>query len=560
MCRRFNSGSCHHFEHPYDSMKYRPLFAASLPLLAIAALCCALPALRAADAREPAPTTGAQKSDSPKKDEASNAAPDKKEEAKGAASDKKEPKDELSETTNSVTINGVSVKYNAMAGTLVIKDEEGKARVSFFFVAYTRLDATNAGERPVTFSFNGGPGSSSVWLHLGVLGPRRVFLKEDGSLPPPPFRLIDNQYSLLDESDLVFIDPVSTGFTRAVPGEDARKYHGVDQDLQSVGDFIRLYTTRYKRWDSPKFLIGESYGTTRAAGLSGYLENRFGMYLNGIALVSSVLDFSTISFNAGNDLPFVLYLPTETAVAWFHKKLPPDLQADRKKALMESEQYALGDYSRALVQGSALSAPDRQRVIKEVARLTGLSGDYVDRANLRVHASRYFKELLRQERLIIGRYDARRTGTDLDAAGESAEYDPSFTSVLGPFTATLNDYVRRELKFESDLPYEVLTGKVQPWDFNDARNRYLDVAETLRRTMTHNPYLKVFVANGYYDMATPYLATRYTFDHMGLPPNLQTNVSMGYYEAGHMMYVNQPSLAALKHDLAAFIRSALPPK
>jgi len=541
-------------------MKYRPLFAASLPLLAIAALCCASSAPRAADDKEPAPTTGSQKSDAPKKDEATNAAPNKKEEAKEAASDKKEPKDELSETTNSVTINGVPVKYNSTAGTLVIKDEEGKAHVSFFFVAYTRLDATNAGERPVTFSFNGGPGSSSVWLHLGLLGPRRVFLKEDGSLPPPPFHLIDNPYSLLDESDLVFIDPVSTGFTRAVPGEDARKYHGVDQDLQSVGDFIRLYTTRYKRWDSPKFLIGESYGTTRAAGLSGYLENRFGMYLNGIALVSSVLDFSTISFNAGNDLPFVLYLPTETAAAWFHKKLPPDLQVDRNKALRESEQYALGDYSRALMQGSTLSAPDRQRVIKEVARLTGLSEDYVDRANLRVRASRYFKELLRRERLTIGYYDARLTGSDLDAAGESAEYDPSFTSVLGPFAATLNDYVRRELKFESDLPYEVLTGKVEPWDFNDARNHYLDVAETLRRTMTHNPYLKVFVANGYYDMATPYLATLYTFDHMGLPPNLRTNVSMGYYEAGHMMYVNQPSLAALKHDLAAFIRSALPPK
>jgi carboxypeptidase C (cathepsin A) len=531
------------------AMKYRTLFAATLPLLAIAALCCASSALSAADDKEPGPATGSQKSEPQKKDESTNAAPDKK-----------EPKDELSETTNSVTINGVTVKYNATAGTLVIKDEEGKARVLFFFVAYTRLDATNPGERSVTFSFNGGPGSSSTWLHLGVLGPRRVFLKEDGSLPPPPFRLIDNQFSLLDESDLVFIDPVSTGFTRAVPVADARKYHGVDQDLQSVGDFIRLYTTRYKRWDSPKFLIGESYGTTRAAGLSGYLEDRFGMYLNGIALVSSVLDFSTISFNAGNDLPFVLYLPTETAAAWFHKKLPPDLQADRKKALMESEQYALGDYSRALMQGSALSAPDRQRVIREVARLTGLSEDYVDRANLRVHASRYFKELLRRERLTIGRYDARLTGMDLDAASDSAEYDPSFTSVLGPFTATLNDYVRRELKFESDLPYEVLTGKVQPWDFNDARNRYLDVAETLRRTMTHNPYLKVFVANGYYDMATPYLATRYTFDHMGLPPSLQTNVSMGYYEAGHMMYVNQPSLAALKRDLAAFIRSALPRK
>ena len=379
-------------------------------------------------------------------------------------------------------------------------------------------------------------------------------------MPPPPFHLVDNNYSLLDESDLVFIDPVSTGFTRAVPLEDAHKYHGVDQDLQSVGDFIRLYTTRYKRWDSPKFLIGESYGTTRAAGLSGYLENRFGMYLNGIALVSSVLDFSTISFNPGNDLPFILYLPTETATAWYHKKLPSDLQSDRKKALQESEKYALGEYTRVLMEGSSLPASDRQRAVKEVARLTGLSEDYVDRANLRIGAGRYFKELLRHDRLVIGRYDTRMTGPDLDATGDSADYDPSFTSVLGPFTATLNDYVRRDLKFESDLPYKVLTGKVQPWDFNDARNRYLDVAETLQDAMTHNPYLKVFVANGVYDMATPYLATRYTFDHMDLPPNLRTNVSMGYYEAGHMMYVNQPSLAALKKDLAAFIHSALPGK
>ncbi|HZM02809.1 MAG TPA: hypothetical protein VFC44_07275 [Candidatus Saccharimonadales bacterium] len=483
----------------------------------------------------------------------------KKEEPKPAG-DKKELKDELSVTTNTVTINGVTVTYKATAGTLVIKDEEGKPHVSFFFIAYTRTDATNAAERPVTFSFNGGPGSSSVWLHLGLLGPRRVFLKEDGAMPPPPFHLVNNEYSLLDESDLVFIDPVSTGFTRAVPNEDAGKYHGVDQDLQSVGDFIRLYTTRYKRWASPKFLIGESYGTTRAAGLSGYLENRFGMYLNGIALVSSVLDFSTISFNPGNDLPYILYLPTETAVAWFHKKLPPDLQADQKKALNESEQYALGDYTHALMQGAALPAPERQRVVQEVARLTGLSPDFVDRANLRVPAYQYFKELLRKERLVIGRYDGRVTGPDDDANGDSASYDPSYTSVLGVFTATFNDYVRRDLKFESDLPYEILTGKVHPWDFNDARNRYLDVAVTLRDAMTHNPYLKVFVANGHYDLATPYLATRYTFDHMRLPPNLQTNFSMGYYEAGHMMYVNQPSLAALKHDLATFIHSAIPPQ
>ena len=539
-------------------MKSKSIIAISLPLLTLAAFCCAPFPVRADDTNAPPSTNEVKKAGGPKKPEGKDAAPEKKEDSKGGTGDKKDPKDELSETTNSVTINGVEVKYKATAGTIVMKDEEGKPHVSFFFIAYTRLDTTNLTVRPVTFSFNGGPGSASVWLHMGALGPRRVFLQDDGGLPPPPFHLVNNDYSLLDETDLVFIDPVSTGFTRAVPLDDAKKYHGVDQDLESVGDFIRLYTTRYKRWDTPKFLIGESYGTTRAAGLSGYLEDRFGIYLNGIALVSSVLDFSTISFNSGNDLPYVLFLPTETAVAWFHKKLPPDLQADRKKALKESEDFALGDYTRALMKGEGLSAADRKSAVKELARLTGLSEDYVDRANLRVRASRYFKELLRQERLLIGRYDARRTGPDLDPSGGFAEFDPSYTSVLGPFTATLNDYIRSELKFESDLPYEVLTGKVQPWDYNDARNHYLEVSSTLGETMSHNPYLKVFVANGYYDMATPYLATRYTFDHMGLPANLQTNISMGYYDAGHMMYVNKPSLAALKADLTAFIHSALP--
>ncbi len=475
--------------------------------------------------------------------------------------DKKELKDNLSETTNTVTINGVDIEYRATAGTIVVKNEEDKPQVSFFFIAYTRLDTTNhPGDRPVSFSFNGGPGSSSVWLHMGLLGPRRVSLKEDGGLPPPPFQLVNNGESLLDESDLVFIDPVSTGYSRAVPIDDAHKYHGVSQDLDSVADFIRLYTTRYDRWLSPKFIIGESYGTTRAAGLSSLLENRFGMYLNGIVLVSSVLDFGTLEFNPGNDLPYIFYLPSETATAWYHKKLPPDLQADRKKALTESETFALGPYSQALMQGGNLSTNARAAIVKEVARLTGLSEDFVDRANLRVNDSLFFKELLRKERLTVGRYDSRRTGVDLNAVGESPDYDPSFTSALGPFASTFNDYVRRDLKFQSDLPYEVLTGKVNPWDFSGEQNRYLDVAETLRRAMTHNPYLKVFVANGYYDLATPYLATRYTFDHMGLPENLRSNVSMGYYEAGHMMYVNGPSRVALKKDLAAFIHSALPPK
>jgi carboxypeptidase C (cathepsin A) len=495
---------------------------------------------------------------------AERTATETKKDATPAGKDKdkdKEPKDELTETTNTVTIHGAEVKYKATTGTIVIKDEEGKALVTFFFIAYTSLDATNLNERPVTFSFNGGPGSASLWLHLGVLGPRRVFLKPDGGLPPPPFRLVNNDESLLDKTDLVFLDPVSTGFTRTVPGEDPAKYHGVDQDLRSVGDFIRLYTTRYDRWLSPKFLIGESYGTTRASGLAGYLEDRYGLYLNGIALVSAVLDFSTISFNVGNDLPYIFFLPTYTATAWFHKKLPPDLQtADVTKALGEAEEFALGDYTLALEQGANLPPAKRAVILKKLSRLTGLSEDYIDRDNLRVRASQFFKELLRKEHLTVGRYDSRVTGEDRDSVGETPEYDPSYTTALGPFAATFNDYVRRELKFESDLPYEVLTGKVQPWDYNMARNRYLDIAENLREAMTHNPYLKVFVANGHYDLATPYLATRYTFDHMGLPPNLRGNVSMGYYEAGHMMYLNTPSRVALKADLARFISAAIPSK
>ncbi len=505
---------------------------------------------------------GAKPSDATRAPEGKKSAQEKaeKKEDATAGAKEKEPKDDLSETTNTVTINGVTVKYKATAGTILIKDEEDKPRVSFFFIAYTSLEHTNARGRPLAFSFNGGPGSSSVWLHLGLLGPRRVELKEDGAMPPPPFRLVNNGQSLLDVADLVFIDPVSTGYTRTVPGEDPGKYHGVDQDLASVGDFIRLYTTRYNRWLSPKFLIGESYGTTRAAGLAGYLESRFGMYLNGIVLVSAVLDFSTISFNPGNDLPYILYLPSETATAWYHKKLAPDLQADQTKALAEAESFALGPFAHALMQGAALPASERADTLKELARLTGLSEDYIDSADLRVRVGRFSKELLRAERRTIGHYDSRLTGEDRDAAGESPQYDPSFTSALGPFAATFNDYVREELKFQSDLPYEVLTGKVQPWDFNDARNHYLDIAENLRAAMTHNPYLKVFVANGHYDLSTPYLATRYTFEHIGLPPDLRTNVSMGYYEAGHMMYLNTPSRLALKEDLRRFIHSCLPPE
>ncbi|MHB8521337.1 MAG: S10 family peptidase [Limisphaerales bacterium] len=471
---------------------------------------------------------------------------------------KPDPKDEVSETHHTVTINGKEWKYTATAGTILQKEEDGKPKASFFFAAYTLDGVPELNRRPVTFSFNGGPGSSSVWLHLGVLGPRRVHLNDDGTSSSPPYRLDNNDDSLLDETDLVFIDPVSTGYSRPAPGEDPKQFHGVQEDVRSVGEFIRIYTTRYKRWSSPKFLIGESYGTTRAAGLSGYLQDRYGMYLNGIMLVSSVLDFETLSFSPGNDLPYVLFLPTYTAAAWYHQKLSPDLEKDLRQTLQQAEDFALGEYNLALAKGASLSDPERQQVINKIAQFTGLSTNYIDRTKLRIKISRFTKELLRDQQRTVGRYDSRYTGIDRDAAGESAEYDPSYAAVVGAFTATMNDYVRNQLKYESDLPYEILTGKVMPWNYNDYQNRYLDVAETLRQAMTQNPHLKVFVANGYYDLATPFLATRYTFDHLGLDPILQKNVSMGYYEAGHMMYLNKPSRVQLKKDLATFIGSATP--
>ena len=481
------------------------------------------------------------------------------------------PKDQLSVTQHVFTINGRPLHYTVTAGTIVLKEEsqkekgddagesEGeKPKATIFFVAYTRDDVEDKARRPLTFSFNGGPGSSSVWLHLGMLGPRRVWLDEAGNLPQPPFRLVDNEYSLLDLTDLVFVDPVSTGYSRPVVGEKAQTFHGFKKDIESVGDFIRLYTSRYLRWTSPKFLIGESYGTTRAAGLSGYLQERHGLYLNGIMLVSAVLHFQTINFDPGNDLPFILFLPTYTATAWYHKRLPPELQQNLPATLREVEAFAQGDYALALLQGGALPAETRAGIAERLARYTGLSVDYVQRTDLRIHIQRFVKELLRDERRTVGRLDSRFTGVDRDSAGEQPEFDPSLTNIKGPYTAVLNDYVRADLKFESDLPYEILTERVWPWSYATHENQYVNVAETLRKAISMNPYLKVYVANGYYDLATPYFATRYTINHLGLDPSLYANIALGFYEAGHMMYVHLPSLARLKADLAEFMAGALP--
>jgi len=481
--------------------------------------------------------------------------------------DQEVPTEEISLTQHTVLINGKEIKYTATAGTFVLKEEEEgedkkaegeKPKAVVFFIAYTRDEVNDASRRPLTFSFNGGPGSSSVWLHLGILGPRRVLMDEEGHPLPPPYHLVDNEHSLLDVTDLVFIDPVSTGYSRVVPGEKTDQFHNFKKDIESVGEFIRLYTARYKRWPSPKFLIGESYGTTRAAGLAGFLQDRHGMYLNGIMLVSAILNFQTARFNPGNDLPYILFLPTYTATAWYHGQLAADLQADLYKTLGEVEAFAEGEYNLALMKGAALPGDEQEQIAGRLARYTGLSQEYVEQTNLRINIHRFVKELLRDERRTVGRLDSRFKGIDRDAAGENFDYDPSYAAIQGPYTAALNDFVRAELEFESDLPYEILTGRVQPWGYDKHQNQYVNVAETLREAMTKNPCLKVFVANGYYDLATPYFATRYTFNHLGLEPSLQQNISMGYYEAGHMMYVHRPSLVRLKADLATFIYSATP--
>lgn len=475
------------------------------------------------------------------------------------------PEDNIVQTQHQVTIGGKQLQYTATTGTIVLKEEiekdekaEGeKAKASIFFVAYTVDDKNNQGTRPITFAFNGGPGSSSVWLHLGLLGPRRVHM-DDTNLLPPPYKLVENEYSLLDVTDLVFIDPVSTGFSRAVPGEKPKEFHNFTKDIESVGDFIRLYTTRYQRWNSPKFLAGESYGTTRSAGLSGYLQTRHGMYLNGIMLISSILNFQTAYFTNGNDLPFILFLPTYTAAAWYHKKLDDELQADLQATLAEVEAFALAEYASALMQGSALPAEERQSMAAKLSRYTGLSAAYIEKTNLRIEIFRFTKELLREEGLTTGRLDSRFTGIDKDTAGEHFEFDPSYAAIQGPYTAVLNDYMRRDLAFENDLPYEIIANLHQNWGYHKFENQFVDVAETLRQAISINPHLKIIVANGYYDLATPYLATKYTFNHLGLDASLQQNFEMTYYEAGHMMYVHLPSMAQLKEDLARFVETAVP--
>ena len=472
-----------------------------------------------------------------------------------------EPVDDLVTTTHSLTVRRRKLNYTATTGRVVLRKEivtDGKfdghqPKAEVFLTAYT-LDGADAAKRPVTFAFNGGPGSSSVWLHLGLLGPRRVVSGDVGELAPPPYELVDNAETLLAHSDLVFIDPVSTGYSRAVKGEKPGEYHGFQGDIESVGEVIRLWTSRNDRWMSPKFVAGESYGTTRAGGLAHHLQTRYGMYLNGLMLISAVLDFATLDFTVGNDLPYALFLPTYAAIGHYH-----GLLGDRPldEVLSEAEDFAARDYPWALARGNRLSTEERAETVSKIASLTGLSEDYVDRVDLRIEHVRFFTELLRHKRLVVGRLDSRFTGWTPDYGLEHFDDDPSFTAVMGPYTAALNHYLCAELDYPNDLPYEILsTGVNETWSYREFENAHVTVTDKLAAAMRANRHLKVHVAFGHLDGATPYYASEHVLAHLNIPEELRGNITSAYYEAGHMMYVHEPSRVQQSKDLADFIAMA----
>jgi carboxypeptidase C (cathepsin A) len=469
-----------------------------------------------------------------------------------------EPKDDLVVTEHELTVGRSSVlKYTATTGRVVLRDEVYEEGTFTGFKAKAEMSITSyvvEGEdesRPVTFAFNGGPGSSSVWLHLGLFGPRRVLMGDAGDLLPPPYGLADNPESLLAVSDLVFIDPVSTGYSRVVEGTKPEPFHGYQGDIESVAELIRIWVSRHKRWMSPKFVAGESYGTLRGAALAEHLQSRHGMYLNGLILISSVLDLSSLDFEKQrNDRAHALYLPTYAAIAHFHGKVR---RRSMRALVKEAEEYAAGEYPAVLRKGNRLSPKERAAAVRKLASLTGLSEDYVDRADLRIEHWRFFGELLRDERRTVGRLDGRFSGPMASAIAENMDADPSHDAIAGPYAAAFNHYVREELGYENDLPYEQISRRVDPWSYKDFEGRPIDVTPRLERAMRQNPHLRVHVAYGYYDGATPHFAAEDVVAHLNLPDELRANIEHAYYEAGHMMYVHEPTRRRQSRDLAAFV-------
>jgi carboxypeptidase C (cathepsin A) len=473
------------------------------------------------------------------------------------------PKEESSITEHSIKIGGQTIPYKATAATILLKSEKDEPTALVYFTAYTRSDAKDLSQRPIAFVYNGGPGSASVWLHMGSFSPRRVITVNADATPPAPYKLVENPFCLLDKTDLVFIDPVGTGFSHAVGKAQDKDFWGVDQDVKSLAQFVNTYVSRNSRWNSPKFLIGESYGTFRSAALSNYLQSHDGLYFNGIALISSVLNLGTISFNAGEDMPYIFYLPSYAATAWYHKVLK-DRPENLNSFLDEARKYAQSDYADALMKGSKLGEAEKATVAKQISRFTGLNEDYLIKANLRVNLPQFMKELQRSRGLTTGRLDARFSGWSYDLLGEYAEYDPQDTSITGPFTAAFNTYVRDELKFGQDKVYRTGSdeaGNSWDWKHRGAGDNFgfpgsPNVEGDLIQAMLTNPHLQIEVENGLYDLATPFFATEYTMEHLGLPEKLQKNIRLQYYDAGHMMYLRDEDLAKLKTNIATFIENA----